>query len=394
MYRMRCLYKGGDLWYTFFMQEKALQENSRGDDLALWASFCLFLSAVEYAVPKPLPFMRLGLANLPIILSLKKFPLRKIYALAALKVLGQALISGTLFSYVILFSAAGTFASVLFMTAFSALGEKNVSFLGLSLIGAFSNNMAQLICARLIMFGESTRYIAPPLLACGLVTGFFLGLFALAFEEKSVWYRQCGDCGEKKFQLNLKRESRLGCGFSLSARKISFSFPALRFCLCMISMVVFLFIKTLWIKWTFTGVFFILAEIKKKGKVNILSALFITLGVCFFALLVPHGKVLLSIGSWRITQGALTAGLYKSAGLIGMVFISQTAVDRNLLLPGKAGTLVTRTLACFETLTSMRIRFRKGSIIESLDSAVLNAQKELWGAEMSADLGADAADKI
>ncbi|MDR1230490.1 MAG: heptaprenyl diphosphate synthase, partial [Spirochaetaceae bacterium] len=30
---------------------------------ALLGAFCLFLSSIEYMIPKPLPFMRLGIAN-------------------------------------------------------------------------------------------------------------------------------------------------------------------------------------------------------------------------------------------------------------------------------------------------------------------------------------------
>ena len=34
----------------------------------------MFLSVIEYMIPKPMPFMRLGLAHLPILLSLLIFP--------------------------------------------------------------------------------------------------------------------------------------------------------------------------------------------------------------------------------------------------------------------------------------------------------------------------------
>ncbi len=38
--------------------------------IAFFSALCFFLSAVEYAVPKPLPFFKIGFANLPILISL------------------------------------------------------------------------------------------------------------------------------------------------------------------------------------------------------------------------------------------------------------------------------------------------------------------------------------
>ena len=66
--------------------------------LPFLAALCLFLAAVEYAIPKPLPFLRLGLANLPVIVALFVLPTRDIYKLILLKIMGQAIITGTLFS--------------------------------------------------------------------------------------------------------------------------------------------------------------------------------------------------------------------------------------------------------------------------------------------------------
>jgi heptaprenyl diphosphate synthase len=157
--------------------------------IALLGAFCLFLSTIEYMIPKPLPFMRIGIANLPLILALDLFPFRSFLVLVSLKVLGQALITGTLFSYIFLFSLAGTAASALSMYAFRrVLGEKLIGFTGLSVLGALLSNVAQLFLARLFIFGASVRYIAPPFLAMGLVTGIALGVFCEYFAARSRWY--------------------------------------------------------------------------------------------------------------------------------------------------------------------------------------------------------------
>lgn len=157
--------------------------------LPFLAALCLFLAAVEYAIPKPLPFLRLGLANMPVIIALFIMPTRDIYKLILLKIMGQALITGTLFSYIFLFSAAGSLASGLTMLGVHRILRNRISCIGLSLAGAAANNIAQLIVAHLILFGSATRYIAPILLISGAVTGLILGIFTQMFTERSKWFR-------------------------------------------------------------------------------------------------------------------------------------------------------------------------------------------------------------
>lgn len=162
--------------------------------LLFFSALCLFLSMIEYAIPKPLPFLRLGLANLPILLAFPKFRLKDIVLLVAIKTLGQGLISGTLFSYVFLFSAVGSSAAALGMGIMYHLFVKNrkkvlIGFVGLSLAGAMANNGAQLLVARYIFFGAAARYIAPVLLCSGLITGLLLGFFAQKFVDTSRWYK-------------------------------------------------------------------------------------------------------------------------------------------------------------------------------------------------------------
>ena len=157
--------------------------------LALLGAMCFFLSAIEYMIPKPMPFIRIGLANLPLLLALDILSFRRFFLLASIKVLGQALISGTLFSYIFLFSLAGTFASAFAMYILHrVLGSRLVSFIGISTLGAMVSNVSQLALAYIFIFGESVMYIAPPFLFTGIITGVVLGLFCEVFTRQSKWY--------------------------------------------------------------------------------------------------------------------------------------------------------------------------------------------------------------
>jgi len=159
-------------------------------NLAMLGAFCLFLSAVEYMIPKPLPFMRIGLANLPIMLACNIFPLQSFLVLVSIKVIGQALISGTLFSYVFLFSMTGSFLSALLMYFLcNVFGKKHISFIGIGTAGAVVSNLSQLVIAHVFIFRGNVRYIAPAFLAAGLITGIVLGIFCEAFIRKSKWFK-------------------------------------------------------------------------------------------------------------------------------------------------------------------------------------------------------------
>ena len=161
---------------------------TKGDErLYILAAFSVFLSLIEYMLPKPLPFMRLGLANLPILIGLGIFSPRQVLVLTLYKVIGQGLIQGTLFSYVFVFSAAGSFAGSLAMIAMHELLGPRVSLVGISVCGAFAGNLVRLVLARYIIFGPQVWLMAPPFLILGLVSSILLGGFAAVFMARSRW---------------------------------------------------------------------------------------------------------------------------------------------------------------------------------------------------------------
>jgi len=174
--------------------------NLAARNLAMLGAFCLFLSAVEYMIPKPLPFMRIGLANLPLMLALDIFPLRAFLTLVFIKISGQALITGTLFSYIFLFSVTGTFLSALLMFVLRhVFGRGRVTFIGIGTAGAMVSGVSQLALARIFIFRENTRYIAPPFLLAALVTGIALGVFCEIFAQRSLWFKEaCESKRERK----------------------------------------------------------------------------------------------------------------------------------------------------------------------------------------------------
>ncbi|WP_163336282.1 Gx transporter family protein [Desulfopila sp. IMCC35008] len=159
----------------------------RDERIFILAAFALFLAGVEYMIPKPLPFMRLGLANLPILISLALFSPRQVLLLTLYKVIGQGLLQGTIFSYIFLFSAAGSFAGSLAMLVIYQFLGRWTGLIGISVCGAFAGNMVRLYLARYVLFGEQVWIMAPPFLIMGLLSSLALGALAALFVEKSKW---------------------------------------------------------------------------------------------------------------------------------------------------------------------------------------------------------------
>ena len=158
--------------------------------IAFLGALSLFLATVEYLFPKPVPFFRIGLSNLPILLSLDILSVQSVFLLAALKVAGQGLVNGTLASYVFLFSLVGTFTSTSVMMLLRKKMGTHISLIGISLAGALSSNLMQIFLSVEFIFGETAWVIAPILLILGLAGGFVVGFFAQRFSQKSKWYQE------------------------------------------------------------------------------------------------------------------------------------------------------------------------------------------------------------
>jgi len=170
---------------------KSFPSHSSGGDffeeIALMGGLSLFLSVLEFMIPKPLPFMRLGIANVPLLIALFFLRDRDVFLLGVVKILGQGLLNGTLLSYIVLFSALGTMGSVVTMLLLRRLASGWTSIVGISVAGAFSGNILQILMATIFIFGDAAILIAPPFLGIGLISSVIIGIFTDRFAQKSRW---------------------------------------------------------------------------------------------------------------------------------------------------------------------------------------------------------------
>ena len=142
----------------------------------VFTALALIFSYVESLIPIQLgiPGVKLGLANLIIVIALYKMRLSEVFLLSIVRILLSGFLFGNYFS--ILYSLAGGLLSVVVMALLKKTGDFSV--MGISMAGGVSHNVGQLVVAMLVVETFSVGYYLPVLLVAGLVTGFLIGVAA------------------------------------------------------------------------------------------------------------------------------------------------------------------------------------------------------------------------
>lgn len=142
----------------------------------VFTALALIFSYVESLIPIQLgiPGVKLGLANLIIVIALYKMRLSEVFLLSIVRILLSGFLFGNYFS--ILYSLAGGLLSLAVMALLKKTGDFSV--MGISMAGGVSHNVGQLVVAMMVVETFSVGYYLPVLLVAGLVTGFLIGVAA------------------------------------------------------------------------------------------------------------------------------------------------------------------------------------------------------------------------
>lgn len=332
--------------------------NKKQDALVpVFGALCFFFSAIEFVIPKPLPFFRIGLANVPLMLALDVLSFPAFLLLTVIKILGQAFISGTLFSFLVLFSAAGTIGAALTMYALYKLPRKVLSLVGIGMAGAFVSNCIQLFVGRFFIFGEGIRYILPPFLFIGAVTSLILGLFCESFKAESEWYAHIRESDDPLY-VQLPDDTAWA------------EHPWIRLVTGFVLLTALLFIQGLPAKTVIFCAGFLLC-LAEKQKIYWTALCVSTVGIVICHLFIPAGKVLFSMEKFPVTSGALLGGLEKAVVLQAMIFLSRWTLQVRIRLPGLLGAALDESLYIFKQLLECKDRIRPRHIITSIDELLL-----------------------
>lgn len=147
-------------------------------EFSIYTSLAFIFSYLESLIPLPLPFpgMKLGLANLVVLIVLYQKNPGYALGLSMLRNLLNAFTFGSLFS--LLYSTAGSLLSLFAMALTLRFSKKRLSILSVSALGGISHNLGQLLSASFFVGIRSILWYAPALYFSGLITGILTGWLA------------------------------------------------------------------------------------------------------------------------------------------------------------------------------------------------------------------------
>ena len=151
--------------------------NSKARRVALYGmltALAFILSYVESLVPVTagIPGVKLGLANLVVVIALYTLDLKGAFVISVVRIVLSGLTFGGLFS--MLYSLAGGLLSFAVMAVLSR--KKLFGTVGVSVCGGVAHNIGQLLVAMAVLETESVWYYFPVLLISGSVAGVLIGL--------------------------------------------------------------------------------------------------------------------------------------------------------------------------------------------------------------------------
>lgn len=143
---------------------------------ALISSLALIMSYVEFLLPMPMPIpgIKLGIANLAILIALYKLGASYALPINLLRIAIAGLLFTGLFST--LYAASGallSFAVMIFLK-----NTDKFSIVGVSMAGSVAHNLGQLLTAAFVMSTPHLFYYFPMLLFAGMITGVLVGICA------------------------------------------------------------------------------------------------------------------------------------------------------------------------------------------------------------------------
>lgn len=142
----------------------------------LLISLAFVFSYIESLIPIPFPVpgIKLGLANLVVIIAIYGMGVKEAFVLSMVRIL----LVGFTFRdpSTLAFSFAGGFLSWLAMVTFMKL--KLFSMVGVSIIGGIAHNIGQIIIAIIYVNNPSLIYYLPFLIISGVISGTLIGILA------------------------------------------------------------------------------------------------------------------------------------------------------------------------------------------------------------------------
>lgn len=145
---------------------------------AALTSAAIVLGVIDGLLPRPLPFVKLGLANVVTVVAVVRRGAATALGVNVTRATVVSVVMGTIATPTFLLSLGGSTGSALSMAAASLLFPRLLSVVGVSITGALSSLLVQLALASLILPGLPVGTLVPILAGWGCLSGALVGIVA------------------------------------------------------------------------------------------------------------------------------------------------------------------------------------------------------------------------
>ncbi len=156
----------------------AMNRTRKLTHIAIFVALALVLHVTESFIPVPfiVPGAKLGLANIVTLVVIVLFGMYDALVVVAIRTFLGSLLSGALTSFA--FSVVGGILATLVMSLAHKRFKNVFGLVGVSVLGAVSHNIGQLLVAGVVVGTMGVYSYLPMLLVAGVGTGYFVGVAA------------------------------------------------------------------------------------------------------------------------------------------------------------------------------------------------------------------------
>lgn len=146
--------------------------------VSVLASISIVLGILENLFPLPIPFVRLGLSNIPIVIGVYMLELRYLILLGSIKSLVTAIFS-TGFVFRIIIAFPSIIIAVIIMFYYHKITKRFSSAISTSVLGSVTNITMQFIIIKLTLIKNlAFLKILPYFILISILTGIFIGVIS------------------------------------------------------------------------------------------------------------------------------------------------------------------------------------------------------------------------
>ena len=147
--------------------------------IASLLTMSIVLSMVEGLIPIPVPGVKLGLANIIILVMLYDFKTSEAFLVLMIRIFLVGILRGNIFQMPFFMSLCGGLTSFIIMRIFSLF--KFFSIIGVSVIGSIFHCVGQIVIAIILLGTAQVVYYLPLIAILSTVTGVLTGIISKRF---------------------------------------------------------------------------------------------------------------------------------------------------------------------------------------------------------------------